>query len=46
MTLKSEENDKEGTQRTFLSVIDLKEKKVLLEDVEIGAMKFEGIAFV
>jgi soluble calcium-activated nucleotidase 1 len=45
--LKSEENEKEGTENSFMTVIDLERREVLMEEVPVpGNMKYEGLEFV
>ena len=46
VALKSEENDAEQTQNSYITVFDLS-GKILMEETEIpGGMKFEGLEFV
>lgn len=46
VALKSEENEEQQTQNTYITVFDV-DGKVLMEETEIpGGMKFEGIEFV
>ena len=46
MALKSEENEAAGTQKTFISVLDVKNKKELMPETKIGDFKFEGVEFI
>ena len=45
VALKSEENEEQGTQNSYITVFDL-DGKILMEETEIpGGMKFEGLEF-
>ena len=46
MALKSEENEEQQTQNSYITVFSL-DGRVLMEETEIlGGMKFEGLEFL
>ena len=46
VALKSEENEEQGTQNSYITVFDI-EGNMLMEEMEIpGGIKFEGLEFI